>query len=124
MANLFDELVLGKEKEMESPCTIVTMLSVDVRDYGILEVTTSSGHRVKKCSTTTYGSQPGRGHFHDNPFGNKHTQEKLVMILKPPDKRKSSASTNANPPVPLSHSLKQHSTDTQCPPTISFYMRL
>ena len=87
---MFDELVLGKEKEMESPSTIVTTLSVDVKDYDIPGVATSSGQRAKDSSTTTHGSQPGRGPFHDNPFGNEHTQEKLVMILTPPAKRKSS----------------------------------
>ena len=88
---MFDELdELGKEKEMESPSTIVTTLSVDVKDYDIPGVATSSGQRAKDSSTTTHGSQPGRGPFHDNPFGNEHTQEKLVMILTPPAKRKSS----------------------------------
>ena len=76
IANLFDELVLGKEKEMESPCTIVTTLSVDVKDYNILGVATSSGQRAKESSTRTHGSQPGREPFHDNPFGNEHTQLK------------------------------------------------
>ena len=121
---MFDELVLGKEKEIESPSTILTTLSVDVKDYDILGVATSSGQRAKESSTTTHGSQPGREPFHDNPIGSKHTQEKLVMILKPPAKRKSSASKNVSPLVPLSHFLKQHSTETQCPPTICFYMRL
>ena len=48
---MFDELVLGKEKEMESPSTIVTTLSVDVKDYDIPGVATSSGQRAKDSSS-------------------------------------------------------------------------